>query len=247
MFLSNSPLVLNVTNSVAVNFAANALLAIGASPVMSSAPEEMEDLTAACGALCINIGTLDKAQVEAMCIAAAAACRLGKPWVLDPVGVGASRFRLETARMLVEEYQPDVIRGNPSEIITLAGGKPEGRGVDSECVSETALEFAKSLSISTGSVVSVSGAVDFIVDGDEVESVAYGHPMMAKVTAMGCVASSVTAAMLAVDKDSYSAAITAMKLMGFAGQRAAAISSGPGTLMSAFLDELYRISPENIR
>ena len=193
-----APLVHNVTNYVAMAPSANALLAVGASPLMSSAASEMDEISAVSDALVVNIGCIDLGQAEAMRIAAAAACRLGKPWVLDPVGVGLSRLRTDTALELMEEYRPSVIRGNASEVMTLAGVEAGRRGVDSAEDSLAALDSAVELARSCGSVVSVSGPVDCITDGRRIIKIFNGSPLMPKVTAMGCSASSLTAAFAAV-------------------------------------------------
>ena len=262
-----APLVHNVTNYVAMAPSANALLAVGASPLMSSAASEMDEISAVSDALVVNIGCIDLGQAEAMRIAAAAACRLGKPWVLDPVGVGLSRLRTDTALELMEEYRPSVIRGNASEVMTLAGVEAGRRGVDSAEDSLAALDSAVELARSCGSVVSVSGPVDCITDGRRIIKIFNGSPLMPKVTAMGCSASSLTAAFAAVRELTPEASLclptpstegvetvaeptaplelaaAAMALMGVAGEIAAANSSGPGSFASAFIDALYRLDP----
>lgn len=238
------PLVHNITNYVAMNLSANALLAIGASALMSSEPEEMSEIVTTCDALQINLGCLEKRQVEAMVVAARTANALGKPWVLDPVGVGISRLRTETTRMLIARYNPVVIRGNASEIMFLAGADAIPRGVDATTESHLAVEHAVRLAKETGAVVSVSGLVDYITDGTEIFSIFNGSPMMSQVSAMGCTASAITAAFLAVDDIPLYAATNAMALMGIAGERAAAESAGPGSLVANFIDLLAGLDPE---
>lgn len=250
----DTPIIHNITNYVAMNFSANALLAIGASPIMSSEPEEMEDISAISSALVVNIGCIEKAQAAAMEIAASIAFRTGKPWVLDPVGAGASRYRTEAALSLAKRFRPSVIRGNASEIIALSraledaaadGAKGSGsRGVDSSEESIAAVEYGKSLASALGTVVSISGAVDYVTDGTEVVSIANGTPMMHSVTATGCVASAVTAAFLAVDPDALSAASCAMAIMGTAGEEAARRSSEPGSFAVGFIDALASADPD---
>jgi len=242
------PLVHNITNYVAMNFAANALLAAGASPLMSFCPQEMEELVTLCGALSINIGCLDSQLIEASRKAASKASELGRPWVLDPVGVGASKLRSSVAVELVTKYRPTVIRGNASEIISLASeicgldrSCVVSKGVDSSADSADAVAFAKCLAQTTGSVVSVSGPVDYITDGERVETISDGSPMMPQVTAMGCTATAITAAFLAVDRDPFAAALNAMALMGKAGSRAAEGCDGTGTFAVRFIDELSRL------
>lgn len=236
-----SPLVLNITNYVAMNFSANALLAIGASPMMSFFPEEMEELVSECDALVINIGCLDSLQVEAMAIAASAAQKYGKPWVLDPVGIGASHIRKKICDELVS-LKPSIIRGNPSEIMTLAGLDATSRGVDSCRSSNDALSGAKALAISSGAVISVSGPRDYITDGNIVETVSNGSPLMSRVTAMGCTATALTAAFAAVTRP-FDAAFDTMMLMGLCGEAAASKASGTGSLETIFIDELFCFDP----
>lgn len=238
-----SPVIYNITNSVAGNFSANALLAIGASPLMSSEPEDAKEIMDSAAALVVNTGSLDQFQAEAMARAASAAHALGKAWVLDPAGVGLSRFRKFTADTIIKEFHPTLIRGNASEIMTLAGASVASRGVDSANDVEEAVEYAVRLARESGSVVVVSGAVDRITDGAELACISNGSPMMPGVTAMGCTASALAAAFLAVDGSAFDAAVNAMALMGIAGERAAALSHGPGTFAVNFLDCLYGIDP----
>ena len=222
---------------------ANALLAIGASPLMSFCPEEMEEIVAISSALVVNIGCLDRQEIEAMKIAARTADHLGKPWVLDPVGAGASRIRTQTALDLIRESHPTVIRGNASEIMCLAGEEITSRGVDSSALSSDAVEGAKALALSSGAIVSVSGPVDYITDGTDVATISNGSPLMARVTAMGCTASVVTGAFIAAGEDTLLAARNAMALMGVAGERAAARAAGTGSLEMHFIDELSTFDP----
>ena len=241
---ATAPLIHNITNYVAMGFSANALLAVGASPLMSSEPDEMEDISAISSALVINIGCLEQGQMKAMGIAAEAAMKSRKPWVLDPVGAGASRLRTETAAELLHRFRPSVVRGNASEILALCGIPARSRGVDSAEESKDAVRHAMELARKCGTVVSVSGPVDYITDGQEVNSVCNGSPLMPSVTAMGCTASALTAAFLAVDADTLEAASCAMALMGVAGEKAAAESDGPGSLTVKFIDTLYNLNPE---
>lgn len=238
-----SPLVHNITNYVAMNIAANALLAIGASPLMSFCEDEMDEIAAISSAIVINIGCLDRNEIAGMRAAAAAAHRLGRPWILDPVGAGASTLRTRTCMELIREFKPAIIRGNASEIMCLAGEEIKSRGVDSSTSSSSAIEAAKSLALSTGAVVSVSGETDYITDGKRVGSIANGSPMMPKVTALGCTASAITGAFAAVDGDFFNAALNAMALMGVAGEAAAKDCPGTGTLALRFIDQLSTINP----
>jgi len=241
------PLVHNITNYVAMNFAANALLAIGASPLMSFCPQEMEELVTLSKALSINIGCLDNQLIEASRIAAAKAAELGRPWVLDPVGVGATSLRTSTAVELIKTYSPSVIRGNASEILVMAHEMcgfeyacPASKGVDSEVDSADAVPAAKVLSSRTGAVVSISGPVDYITDGVQVEAITAGSSLMPQVTAMGCTATAITAAFLAVNPNPFQAAVNAMEMMGMAGSQAAIGCTGTGTFAVKFIDALNK-------
>lgn len=238
-----SPLVHNITNYVAMNLSANALLAVGASPLMSSEPLEMEELSSLCDSLVINTGCIESGQLEAMRIAAGACHTKVKPWVLDPAGAGASRLRTDTALELVSEYHPSVVRCNASEIITLDGKEVRSRGVDSAASCEEALDSAKHFAAQYGTVVSVSGESDLVTDGTSVFSISNGTPLMARVTGMGCTASALTAAFAAVDRNFLSAAVCAMALIGVVGEMAALESAGPGSFSAHFLDILASIGP----
>lgn len=240
-----APLIHNITNYVAMEISANALLAVGASPLMSSEPEEMEEIVRLSSALVINIGCLEQRQVKAMTMAAETAQKLGKPWALDPAGAGASRLRTDTAMELLRRFRPSVVRGNASEVMALAGAGVRPRGVDSTEDSLSALKYAQSIASEFNTIVSVSGPVDRITDGKETVTIGNGSPLMPKVTAMGCTASAITAAFLAVDDDPLSAASCAMALMGTAGETAAALSSGPGSMAVNFIDTLHNLKPED--
>ncbi|MEO5347627.1 MAG: hydroxyethylthiazole kinase [Magnetococcus sp. YQC-9] len=238
----NSPLVHNITNYVVMNFSANALLALGASPVMAHAVEEVEELVVLSGALVINIGTLSTRWIDAMLLAGRKANAMGIPIVLDPVGCGATRFRTTTCLRLIEETRPTVIRGNASEIRALNDGEGITKGVDSLHTPDQALDDARQLSARTGCVVSVSGSVDLIVEGNrKTVRIANGHPMMTHVTGMGCTSSAITGAFLAVNPSAFEAATNAMAVMGVAGEMATEQSVGPGSLQVHFLDALYRL------
>ena len=241
-----SPLVHNIINYVGMNFAANALLAVGASPVMAHAVEEMKDMTAIAGALTINIGTLDAQWIEGMLAAGKAMNARGGVTVLDPVGAGATPYRTDTAWKIILECHPTIIRGNGSEIMALMNADIKSKGVDSSASSTDALESAKWLAKNTGAVVVISGATDYITDGERVEQLTNGVPMMTLVTAMGCTATTMVGAFAAVNPDPFQAALHAMALMGVAGEIAARDVKGPGSLLTAFNDTLYNITPETL-
>ena len=240
------PLVHNITNYVVMNTTANALLAIGASPVMAHAIEEVEEMVSLARALVINIGTLSTPWVKAMIKAGKKARRRKIPVVLDPVGCGATRFRTAVAQKLMREVVPTIIRGNASEIRSLLGRKAGTKGVDSRHAPAEVLDEARALSISAGCVVSVSGPVDLVVEGNAVVRISNGHPMMARVTGMGCTASAITGAFAAVNPQSLKAAAHAMAVMGIAGEMAAERSAGPGSFQMHFLDTLSVIRESDI-
>lgn len=242
----NSPLVHNITNYVAMNFSANALLAAGASPVMAHAADEVADMAMIAGALVINIGTLDAEWVSSMLKAGKAKHEAGGVVILDPVGVGATAYRTETAWRIIEECHPDIIRGNASEIMALINADIKSKGVDSSCSSDDAVESAKKLAVRTGSIVVISGETDYVTDGSRVETIANGSRMMPRVTAMGCTASSMVGAFAAVNPDLFEASLNAMALMGVAGEIAALNSAGPGSLLTNFVDTLYNITEEEL-
>ena len=243
---AKSPLVHNITNYVAMNNSANALLAIGASPVMAHWTDEMEEMTAIAGALVINIGTLDKEWIEGMFAAGRAANRRGVPIVLDPVGAGATSQRTAIALRLIEECKPTVIRGNGSEIMALVNADIKSKGVDSSASSHDALSAAKTLAHNTGAVVVISGATDYITDGTTIHTVEGGDPIMTSVTGLGCTSTALVGAFLAVERDAMVAATSAMAVMSLAGERAASYSKGSGSMQMNFLDELYNLTPEKL-
>ncbi|GAB3505670.1 hydroxyethylthiazole kinase [Spirosoma knui] len=241
-----SPLVQSITNFVVMNNTANALLALGASPAMVHAEDEVDDFVTIASALVINIGTLDQNFVAGMKRAIRKAHELGKPIVFDPVGVGATRYRNEVSRELLTLAAPTIIRGNASEIMALAGLNAQTKGVDSVHGSSAALDSARQLNAELGSIVVVSGAEDYIVGADQVATVANGHAMMTKVTGMGCTATALTAAFAAVNTDYFQAAVHSMAVMGIAGELAAQRSPGPGSLQLNFLDTLYQLTQQDV-
>ncbi|MGJ4788340.1 hydroxyethylthiazole kinase [Leptospira koniambonensis] len=236
----HAPLTHVLTNIVVTNWTANVLLAAGASPAMVIAEEEVSDFATIAGGMLINVGTINSFDAKAMKSAAIAAHRAGTPWVLDPVAVGALRYRTEIAKDLLQ-HKPTVIRGNASEILALAGAVGGGKGVDSTAFSSDALPLAKKLATSTGSVIAVSGEVDYITDGKETIAVPGGHILMTKVTGVGCSLGALIASFLGVQKDPLQAAISASAIFAIAGSKAAEKSSGTGTFAVAFLDELTNL------
>ncbi|MBD2533769.1 hydroxyethylthiazole kinase [Nostoc flagelliforme FACHB-838] len=240
------PLIHNITNYVVMNNTANALLALGASPVMAHAIEEVEDMVSIARALVINIGTLSETWIEAMQKAMQKAHELKKPIVLDPVGAGATPYRTATAQKLIETINLTVIRGNASEIYSLVGEDTQTKGVDSTQQSEFAIEAAKSLAQRNKCTVVISGMKDLIVNADQVIQIENGHPLMAKVTGMGCTATALIGAFLAVNTDAFIASAHATAVIGIAGEIAAHQATGPGSLQIHFLDALYKLKKEDI-
>jgi hydroxyethylthiazole kinase len=240
------PVVHNITNYVVMNNTANALLAVGASPVMAHAQEEMADMVAIASALVINIGTLSKEWVKSMFLAAEHAAKRGIPIVIDPVGAGATPYRTSTVRELLAAVKPAIIRGNGSEIMATCGERAQTKGVDSGAASNDAVAAAKALNESTGAVICVSGATDYIVSASGVSKIANGHPMMTRVTGLGCTATALCGAFAAVNRTYAQAAAQAMVVMGVAGEMAAEGAEGPGSLQVRFLDALYKLDGETI-
>ena len=234
------PLVHNITNYVAMTVSANVLLALGASPAMVHALEEVEDFVAISDALAVNIGTLSPPWVAAMHSAVAKANALGKPWVLDPVGCGATPYRTKAAAELAA-LRPAVIRGNASEILSLAGETGSaGKGVDSTAKADDAVNAATALAKRTGAVVAVTGAVDYVCDGETQVAIETGHALMPLSTALGCSLSAVTAAFTAV-RPPREAAVAALAVFGAAGAAAAQNLRGPGHLPAEICDALHRM------
>ncbi|MEM6264433.1 MAG: hydroxyethylthiazole kinase [Bacteroidota bacterium] len=241
---TNSPLVHNITNYVVMNNTANALLAAGASPIMSHAEQEVQDMVNISGALVVNIGTLSPHWVQAMDMAVKKAAETATPWVLDPVGAGATPYRNAVLADLMEAAAPTVIRGNASEIRALRIAGAKTKGVDSTHSSEEATEAAKSLNADYGSVVCISGATDIVVSGDQMATLSNGDSMMGRVTGMGCSASALIGAFLAIEPDAFAATTAAMALMGVVGTLAAGQAQGPGSFQVALLDQLYQVTEE---
>ncbi|MFC7345330.1 hydroxyethylthiazole kinase [Chryseobacterium zhengzhouense] len=241
---NQSPLVHNITNFVVMNNTANAILAVGASPIMAHAKSEIKEMVTISNAIVINIGTLDEYWSEAMIIAAEEAYLTKKTWILDPVGAGATSFRDEILAKLLQ-FKPTVIRGNASEIIALAkANKTVTKGVDSTAESNEAINAAKYLVENYQSVVCISGATDIIIDEKETYFVENGHPLMTKVTGLGCSASAIVGAFAGISDNKTESTVAAMSLLGIAGELSEKISNGPGSLQMNILDKLYNISEQ---
>ncbi|HEY6839603.1 MAG TPA: hydroxyethylthiazole kinase [Chthoniobacterales bacterium] len=240
---ATNPLVHNITNSVVQDFTANALLALGASPIMSDAIDETAELVAISNALNINIGTPNPYSIEAMLKAMETAKELGKPIALDPVAVGATKLRRTLIEDLLRSGTPTIIRGNLAEISVLAGMEWKGKGVDSSAELEEAAEIVRKAARHLDCGVVGTGRIDYASDGEQLFSIANGHAMMTRVTGMGCVATSIIAAFLAVQPIPLVAAVHAMAFVGVAGEWAAERSQneGTGTFRTKFLDSFARL------
>jgi hydroxyethylthiazole kinase len=238
------PLVHNITNYVVMNFTANALLAMGASPVMAHAVEEVEEMVALAGALVINIGTLSRQWLESMLKAGKKANELGVPVVLDPVGSGATSFRTRAFRTLVKELRLSVVRGNPSEILSIGSDQVRTKGVETAHQTEEALQAAKMVARDIDSVAAITGPVDLVTDGDRVIRCSNGHPLLGLVTGTGCAATAAIAAFNSVTSDSLEAAAAGLAFFGLAGELAGAKGNSPGSFMMSLLDALHEITPE---
>jgi hydroxyethylthiazole kinase len=237
------PLVHSITNLVVMNYNANFLLAMGASPVMAHAHEEVCDMAAIAQALVLNIGTLEPYWIESMRKALEIAAKRGIKTVLDPVGAGATSYRNQSIQALLNQANPSVIRGNASEIMSVAGSTVQTRGVDSGAVVSDALQSARDLARQTGGVVCVSGEVDHVLDADGRHgSLSNGHEWMTRITGVGCSATALVGAFCAVQPDAWRATVSAMAYLGVVGEVAAQkvqeLGGGVGSLQIALLDEL---------
>lgn len=251
------PLVHNITNYVTVNDCANMLLACGASPIMADDEEEVEEITALCAGLNINIGTLNRRTIASMLLAGKRANALGHPVVLDPVGAGASKLRTETAEQLLKELKFTVIRGNISEIKTLAYGNGTTKGVDADVADSVTDEnlpemvaFAKAFAAKTGAVIAITGAIDIVADSSRAYCIRNGHPMMASITGTGCQLSAMTAAFVAANREqALEAAAAAVAAMGYAGELAyerRSATDGNATYRNGIIDAIYNMTPETL-
>ena len=241
------PLVHQITNYVVMNETANATLALGALPVMAHAREEVEEMVRLARALVINIGTLSTPWVEAMLAAGKEAGRCGIPVVLDPVGAGATRFRTDTAKRLLEEVDVAVVRGNAGEVATLVGVDAEVRGVESIGGPDDAADLARAAARTLGTVAAVTGAVDHVSDGDRLAAVANGHPLLAAVSGTGCMSTAATGCFVAAKPDDpFAAATEALAAFGVAAEDAAEQARGPGSFHAVLYDALHGLDPATL-
>jgi hydroxyethylthiazole kinase len=240
------PLVHNITNFVVMNYTANILLSIGASPVMAHAHEEVEEMASFAGALVLNIGTLTPYWIDSMLKAGKKANERGVPVILDPVGSGATRLRTESAKRIIDELSVTVIRGNASEVLSLAREDSKTKGVDSIHSVDEASEAAITLADELAGTLAITGETDLVTDGKRIQRVSNGHEFMGFVTGTGCAATAIIGAFLAVDSDPVTAASTALAYFGLAGEKGAERAEGPGSFMISSLDALYTIDEKQL-
>jgi len=252
-----TPLIHNITNYVTVNDVANALLASGGSPIMSDEPDDVADITSICGGLNINIGTLNKRSIEAMFISGKKSKEFGHIVLLDPVGAGASKLRTETALKIMTDIKPDVIRGNISEIKTLALGSGTTKGVDadiSDMVTEDNLDsmirFAKTFAQKSKAVIAITGAIDLVADGEQCFIIRNGSPIMSRITGTGCMLSALATAYAVANPDNITEAVAAsVCLMGLAGEIGVSNmkeSEGNSSLRNHIIDAIYNMDAEKL-
>lgn len=244
---SQRPLIVNMTNFVVMNSTANGLLAIGASPAMCHFPDDAEELAGIAGALVLNPGTPDDELVNSMIIAGKAANKAGIPVILDPVGVGATKYRMKIVNQILLEVKPAVIRGNGSEILALCGAHAAGKGVDSVHTSEDAAQIAKEYAQKMKTIVAVSGETDFITDGKEIAEVRGGDVMLTGITGTGCLLTALIGVFCSVNKNYFHSAIGAHVVLSICGEKAAKKKYLPGTFSVNLLDELYKIKGKDIQ
>lgn len=253
----NVPLVHNITNYVTVNDVANVLLASGGSPIMSDEPEDVEDITSICGGLNINIGTLNQQTIKGMFMAGRKAAELGHPILLDPVGAGASKLRTETAIKLMDEIKFTVIRGNISEIKTLALGSGTTKGVDADVADavsdetlDSAVRFVKEFAKKADTIVAITGAIDLVSDGDKCYVIRNGRPEMGRITGTGCQLSGLTTAFVVANPDNkleaVAAAVCTMGLAGEIGWSRMQEGDGNSTYRNRIIDAIFNMDGETL-
>ncbi|MFH1489025.1 MAG: hydroxyethylthiazole kinase [Pseudomonadota bacterium] len=240
------PLVHNITNYVVMNNTANALLACGASPVMAHAAEEVEEMVAFAGALVLNIGTLTPEWVESMLKAGRKANELHVPVILDPVGAGATGLRTRSARRIIDEISITVVRGNASEVLSLAREGSRTKGVDSIHSVDEAADAAVTLAGELGTTIAITGEIDLVTREGRIFMIHNGHRMMGYVTGTGCTATALIGAFLAVDPDSVAASATALACFGLAGEMASIKAEGPGSFQVGLIDALYTMTEKEL-
>lgn len=245
---AKKPLVHSITNLVVMNETANAILCLGALPIMSHAKEEVEEMVGIIGALVLNIGTLSTDWVYAMEIAGRRANELGVPVILDPVGAGATRLRTESSKRLLENVKISIVRGNAGEIATLTGISSEVRGVESISASAPVEEIAERFARQYGCIAVITGAVDVVSDGVRTAKISNGDAMLGKVVGTGCISNVIIGSFAAVDSDPFTAAVSGLVTLGIAGQLAVKESGQrPGTFHVELYNALHAVTSEDIR
>ena len=240
------PLVHHITNYVTVNECANITIAAGAAPVMADAPEEVCEMVTCAGALVLNIGTLNKGQIESMLLAGGMANDRQIPVILDPVGAGATCYRTKSAQRLLDELKITILKGNAGEIGILAGAEAHVKGVDSHGVTGNLEKIARNFAKRAGMTIVVSGATDIVTNGRRILLVENGHPMMGGISGTGCMAASVIGAFVSVSDDPVIASAAALAAFGLAGEKAAVYAGGPGSFKTALFDEMAALKPGDL-
>ena len=252
-----SPLIHNITNYVTANDCANILLACGASPIMADDPLEAADITGLCQGLHLNLGTPSQSRISSMLSAGKRAARLGIPIVFDPVGSGASPFRIRAAGELLKKIRFTVIRGNLSEIRALSRDRQQEKGVDaapSDKITEENLEqaaaFARQFARQAETIAVITGAIDIVTDGIRTFCIRNGHPMMNRVTGTGCQLSALTCAFLAANPgqplEAAAAAAAAMGLCGEIAHKRLGSLDGSGSYRTYIMDAVYHLTPDQL-
>jgi len=241
------PIVHAITNWVTASDVASALHAVGARPIMAFTPEEVRDIVSGADALVLNLGTPSPSGIESMLRAGHQAVALGRPVIFDPVGVGASPFRMEASQRLIHELRFTIIKGNRAEIGFLTGKGGKLAGIDAVTGPEDLSAGAVQLSKTSGAVVAASGPQDLIVFSEQKVIVENGHPLMSRVTGLGCILTGLIGAFAAVEKDPLAAAVGAIAFFGLAGEQAALQAKGPGTFKPALLDRLFSLTSEETK
>ncbi|MDD5101430.1 MAG: hydroxyethylthiazole kinase [Endomicrobiaceae bacterium] len=238
----NSPLIHHITNYVTVNDCADITKNFGASPVMADAKEEVQEMVSLADALVLNIGTLSTEIVESMKLAGFAANKKGIPVILDVCGAGATTFRNEKCKELLSALSIEVVKGNISEIATIAGFNIKTKGVDASEVEVDKYNLAKKLAQDLEAVVVITGAEDVVSNGQDIYSIKNGTNIMGRVVGTGCMAASVIATFCAIDSDYAMAAASALVCYEIAGENAEKTSDGPGTFKTGLFDKISSLS-----
>lgn len=245
--IDEKPLIHHITNWVTIYDCANVVRATGGLPVMAHAPEEVEQMTSISGTLVLNIGTLTVSLVKSMILAGKKANEKNIPVVLDVVGAGATDLRTDKANEILNKVSVSILKGNSSEIGTIAGVKAETRGVEAISVTGDPIEIAKKLALEKNLTVVITGKEDIISNGKDVYICKNGHPMMGCFVGSGCMASSVIGTFAAVEKDYAIASANALSLFGIAGELAAKTAKGPASYKTNLVDEIFNINESKIR